>query len=135
MTKLVLQVPRYFLYTISMLNEVRQNGYEQLRQPLWCDFQDALKRLNSNDPDGVVYCWIRRRTNAHYEQCIGGYLEGSSDVTCHMFELFRSYAWSGDVVNMEIDEKFGFWINGEIVDHLGLPRTRATEEYHDKERA
>ena len=81
-------------------------------------------------PEGLdVYCWLRRRTDAHYEHTFDGVLEGSSDVSCYMYELWLQYGEDN------FGEKFGFWINGEIVDMLGLPRCKATEEYHNVERA
>ena len=81
-------------------------------------------------PDGLdTYCWFRRRTNAHYEHNFEDELEGSSDVSCYMYELWLQYGQDS------LDENFGWWINGEICDIIGVPRTRVTEQYHDSERA
>ena len=81
-------------------------------------------------PEGLdFYCWIRSRVNAHYEHNFDGELEGSSDVSCYMYEL-----WNQRGVD-KFDEGFGFWINGEICDIIGVPRVSATVQYHDMERA
>ena len=99
---------------------------KSIKRELWSSLVDELlDKENGHD----IYCWFRRRTDAHHEQCIGGVLEGSSDVSCHMYELWLQYGEDS------LDERFGFWINGEIVDHLGLPRCKATEQYHNMERA
>ena len=82
-------------------------------------------------PDGLdIICWLRRRTNAHYEHSNDGReLEGSSDVSCYMYDLWRRRGEDN------IGEEFGFWINGEVCDIIGVPRVRVTEQYHDKERS
>ena len=110
-----LEVPLKIADNICMMNE----KYKQLIDELL------------DTPEGLdVYCWIRRRVNAHYEQLWDGQeLEGSSDVSCYMYDL-----WNQRGVD-KFDESFGFWINGEIVDMLGLPRCKATEDYHNAERA
>jgi len=98
-----------------------------IKRELWSSLLDELL-----DKEGGhdIYCWFRRRTDAHYEQSNPGqYLEGSSDVSCYMYDLWLQYGEDS------LDEKFGFWINGEIVDMLGLPRCKATEQYHNVERA
>ena len=98
-----------------------------IKQELYSSLvDDLLDRENGLD----LFCWFRRRTNAHYEQVWPGQcLEGSSDVSGYMYQLWTQYGEDS------LDEKFGFWINGEIVDMLGLPRNKATEQYHNKERA
>jgi len=100
---------------------------ESIKRELWSSLVDELlDKENGHD----IYCWFRRRTNAHYEHVWPGqYLEGSSDVSGYMYQLWTQYGEDS------LDEKFGFWINGEIVDMLGLPRCKATEQYHDMERA
>ena len=98
-------------------------------------FQRAVDRLLKLDHGLDVYCWLRRRARAHSENVYERELEGSSDVTCHMFELFRQQCHSGRNPRRVLNDGFGFWINGEIIDHLGLPNVKATREYHNAERA
>ena len=109
-----LEVPLKIADNICMMNE----KYRQLIDELL------------DTPEGLdVYCWIRRRVNAHYEHNFNGELEGSSDVSCYMSER-----WLQRGVD-KFDEGFGFWINGEICDIIGVPRVSANEQYHDMERA
>tara|TARA_A100001201_G_C4083301_1_gene199676 strand:+ start:35 stop:409 length:375 start_codon:yes stop_codon:yes gene_type:complete len=102
----------------------------------WNEFATAIERLSKLEHGHTVYCWLRRRASAHYEHFNdGNELEGSSDVTCYMFELWKSWIYSGRGVRRILNDGFGFWINGEIVEELGLPNVKATREYHNHERA
>ena len=92
-------------------------------------YQSLVSELLDTDNGLDLFCWFRRRANAHHEQLWSSELEGSSDVSGYMYQLWTQYGEDS------LDEKFGFWINGEIVDILGLPRCKATEQYHNKERA
>ena len=81
-------------------------------------------------PDGLDrWCWMRRRARKHYEEMHGGELEGSSDVSGYLYNLWVSYGKDS------LDDNFGWWINGEICDLMDIPRTYATEQYHNQERA
>jgi len=82
----------------------------------WNDFSDAIDKLNKLERGHDVICWLRRRTSAHYEHTHEGYEElGSSDVTCHMFELWKQWCHSGRNPRRIINDGFGFWINCEII--------------------
>lgn len=93
-------------------------------------YRELLDEL-LDGPNGLDrMCWLRRRTNAHYEHSNGGReLEGSSDVSCYMYNLWRQRGED------TLDDYFGFWINGEICDIIGVPRTYVTEQFHNKERS
>ena len=102
----------------------------------WKDFRNAIEKLTKLEHGHEVYCWLRRRTSAHFEHTHGEYEElGSSDVTCHMFELFKQQCHSGRNPRRILNDGFGFWINGEICDIIGVPRVSATVQWHDMERA
>ena len=114
---LKLEVPLIWSHNICMLN---------MKQELYTSLVNELL----DKPTGLdIFCWIRRRTNAHHEQLWGSELEGSSDTSGYMFQLWTQYGED------KLGEEFGFWINGEIVDMLDLPRCKATEQYHNAERA
>ena len=107
-----------------MMNEMNNN------EVTWKDFQDAIDKLCKLEHGHEVYCWLRRRTSAHYEHTHEGYEElGSSDVTCHMFELFKQQCHSGRNPRRVLNDGFGFWINGEICDIIGVPNAKAVREY------
>ena len=117
MEKSQLEVPVIWSHNRSM-KTIKRELYESLVNELL------------DTPDGLdIYCWLRRRTDAHYEHTFDGVLEGSSDVSCYMYELWLQYGEDS------LGENFGWWINGEICDIIGVPRVTATEQYHDKERA
>ena len=127
--KIQLEVPRKISDNNCMMNE---NNNEVT----WKDFQNAIDKLCKLEYGNDVYCWLRRRTAAHYEHTHEGYEElGSSDVTCHMFELFKQQCHSGRNPRRVLNDGFGFWINAEIIEILGLPNCKATREYHNVERA
>ena len=75
------------------------------------------------------WAWMRRRARRHYEVSTGGELEGSSDVSGYLFDLWRSRGEDS------LNDNFGWWINGEICDLMDIPRTRATEQYHNADRS
>ena len=89
--------------------------------------------LNADHGHGHdIWCWLRRRARAHSEICHGHELEGSSDVSNHLFELWNEWRRNRPGT---INDGFGFWINGEITLAMDIPNTKATREYHNKERA
>jgi len=112
-----------------MMNEMNDN------EVTWKDFQNAIEKLTKLDYGHEVYCWLRRRTSAHAEIVQGRELEGSSDVTCYMFELWKQTVTTGRNPRRIMNDGFGFWINAEIIEHMGLPNTKAVREYHNVERA
>ena len=115
--RIKLEVPRIRSHNLRM-KTIKRELYESLVNELL------------DTPEGLdIYCWLRRRTDAHYEHAWDGVLEGSSDVSCYMYELWLLRGEDS------LDENFGWWINGEICDLIGVPRVAATEQYHDKERA
>jgi len=80
-----------------------------------------------------IWCWLRRRANKHYEVHNNDeQLEGSSDVSNHLFELWLQWKRNSSGT---INDGFGFWINSEIALAMDIPNTKATREYHNKERA
>ena len=106
------------------MNEMNNN------EVTWKDFQDAIDKLCKLEHGHEVYCWLRRRTSAHYEHTHEGYEElGSSDVTCHMFELFKQQCHSGRNPRRVLNDGLGCWINGEICDIIGVPNAKAVREY------
>jgi hypothetical protein len=103
------------------------------------EFQRQIDELLATDTGLDKWCWLRRRTSKFMEHDTP-YLEeiGSSDVTCKLYQLWRdwrNYCFTGPAMPTKIDDRLGWYINGEIIDLLGLPRTRALEEYHNMERA
>jgi hypothetical protein len=80
-----------------------------------------------------IWGWLRRRANKHYEVFHNDdQLEGSSDVSNYVFELWRQ--WRGKRPGT-INDGFGFWINGEIALQMDIPNVKATREFHNRERA
>ena len=79
-----------------------------------------------------IWCWLRRRARAHHEIVHGSELEGSSDVSNHLFTLWNQ--WRGKRPGT-INDGLGFYINAEICLHMDIPNTKATREYHNCERA
>ena len=79
-----------------------------------------------------IWCWLRRRARKHSEVCRGYELEGSSDVSNYLYELWRQ--WRGKRPGT-INDGFGFWMNSEICLAMDIPNTKATREYHNSERA
>jgi len=112
-----------------MMNETKEQPPVEFK-----DFQEAIGKLCALEHGEKVYCWLRRRTEEHYRQTWGGELEGSSDVTCYMFELFKQQCHSGRNPRRILNDGFGFWMNGEICDIIGVPNCKATREYHNVER-
>ena len=89
---------------------------EMNNEVTWKDFQNAIEKLTKLEHGHDVFCWLRRRTAAHYENSHEGYEElGSSDVTCHMFELWKEWCHSGRNPRRIMNDGFGFWINTEII--------------------
>ena len=126
-----LDVPLIRSYNYCMMNEDRYTKAAVTSE----DFQGAIDKLLKLEHGMTVYSWLRRRTCAHHELVHGSELEGSSDVSCHMFELFKQQCHSGRNPRRILNDGFGFWINGEICDLMDIPRTTATEQYHNQERA
>ena len=93
------------------------NEREQLRE----DWKKAYDRLMALEYGDTVYCWLRRRAAAHYEHTFDGELEGSSDVSGYLNDLWIQYCQSGRNPRRVLDDGFGFWINGEICDIIGVP--------------
>jgi len=80
-----------------------------------------------------IWSWLRRRARKHYEVFNDdAELEGSSDVSNYLFELWIQ--WKRDRPGT-INDGFGFWINGEIALAMDIPNVKATREYHNRERA
>ena len=80
-----------------------------------------------------LWCWLRRRASKHYEIFNNDQeLEGSSDVSNYLFELWNE--WRKDRPGT-INDGLGFWINSEICLEMDIPNTKATREFHNKERA
>ncbi len=92
---------------------------------------DQLLKADHGHGPGI-WCWLRRRACKHYEVFHNGELEGSSDVSNYLFELWRQ--WRSKRPGT-IDDGFGFWINSQILLEMGIPDTKATREWHDHERA
>ena len=89
-----LEVPRIISDNNCMMNE---NNNEVT----WNDFKNAIERLTNIEHGDTVYCWLRRRATAHYEYTHDGYEElGSSDVTCHLFELWKQYIYSLSLIHI-----------------------------------
>lgn len=106
------------------------------REATWNEYKCAIEKLIKLDNGPTVYRWLRRRASAHYEHFNdGNELEGSSDVTCYMFELWKMWIYTGRGCRRVLNDGFGFWINAEIVIELGLPNHPAVREYHNWERA
>ena len=109
---------------------------ENNNEVTWNDFKIAIDKLSALEQGNTVYCWLRRRAVAHYEYTHEGYEElGSSDVTCHLFELWKQYVYSGRNPRQVMNDGFGFWINGEIAEIVGVPNVNAVRDYHNVERA
>ena len=106
------------------------------KEVTWKEFSEAITHLTSMRNGDDVYCWLRRRASAHYEYHNEGQeLEGSSDVTNYMFELWKQWIESGRGPRRILNDGFGFWINGEICEIIGVPNVQSTREYHNHERA
>ena len=102
----------------------------EMKEVTWNEFKIAIDKLIALEHGNTVYCWLRRRAAAHYEHTHEGYEElGSSDVTCHLFELWKQYVHSGRNPRQVMNDGFGFWINGEIADIIGVPNVKAVREY------
>ena len=119
----MLDVPPKRADNICMMNERAQ--YEQKVDQL----------LNADHGHGLkIWSWLRRRARKHYEvhHNDASWLEGSSDVSTYLYELWRQ--WRGKRPGT-INDGFGFWINGEIAIAMDIPDTKATREWHNQERA
>jgi hypothetical protein len=84
-----------------------------------------------------TWAWIRRRASHHYSRTFGHELEGSSDVSGHVYRLWEEYQladWEDRGMKKNL-ANMGFWINGQINVMLDIPDTKATREYHNSERA
>ena len=79
-----------------------------------------------------IWSWLRRRARKHYEVFNDGELEGSSDVSNYLFELWRQ--WRGKRPGT-INDGLGFWINSQIILEMDIPDTKATREYHNRDRS
>lgn len=122
----MLEVPPNFRYTICMINERDQ-------------FDQKVKQLLEADHGHGhgIWMWIRKRAGKHYEESYWDCEErgeefGSSDLSSYVFELWKE--WKRDRPGT-INDGFGFWINGEIALLMDIPNTKATREYHNRDRA
>ena len=59
-------------------------------------------------------------------------VKSSAALTSYVFELWKE--WKRDRPGT-INDGFGFWINGEIALLMDIPNTKATREYHNRDRA
>ena len=117
-------------------NRSDNNGMmNENKEVTWNEFATAIERLFKLEHGHTVYCWLRRRAAAHYEYAWHAELEGSSDVSCYMFELWKQWIESGRGPRRILNDGFGFWINGEICEIIGVPNVQSTREYHNHERA
>ena len=97
-------------------------------------YKIAVHKLIDSDPE--IWPWMRRRASKHYELMNDGReLEGSSDVSCYIYDLWKRWKAGGGGKHdtWAISIGFGYWINGEILDMMGIPRTIGAESYHDWE--
>ena len=95
--------------------------------------QKVDQLLNADHDQGHgVWSWLRRRARKHSEVCRGYELEGSSDVSNYLFELWVQWKRKSSGT---INDGFGFWMNSEICLAMDIPNTKATREFHNKERA
>jgi hypothetical protein len=103
--------------------------------------QKVTQLLNADHGHGhSIWCWIRKRAGKHYEESYwsaeerqeGQWDMGSSDLSNYIFELWKE--WKRDRPGT-INDGFGFWINGEIALMMDIPNTKATREFHNRERA
>ena len=101
----MLEVPRIRSYNICMMNE---------RDTLRDDWKKAYDRLMACEHGDTVYVWLRRRAEAHYYNTYGEELEGSSDVSCYLYDLWVQYCNSGRNPRRVLNDGFGFWINAEV---------------------
>jgi len=91
-------------------------------------YENLVDEYIENRP-GSNWAWIRRRANELYNRRNNGdELEGSSDVSGYLYDLWIERG--EDTLN----DNFGFWINGQICEELDLPNCKATREYHTAER-
>jgi hypothetical protein len=80
-----------------------------------------------------IWCWLRRRAKKHYEVFNNDEeLEGSSDVSNYLFELWVQWKRKSSGT---INDGFGFWINSQICLEMDIPNVKATREFHNRERA
>jgi hypothetical protein len=80
-----------------------------------------------------IWCWLRRRARKHYEIFHSDEeLEGSSDVSNYLFELWVQWKRKSSGT---INDGFGFWINSQICLEMDIPNVKATREFHNRERA
>ena len=92
-------------------------------------YNSLVDELLNKDHGPTRWAWMRRRARHLHTRRFGTELEGSSDLSGYMYNL---WCYRGED---SLDDYFGFWINGEICDEMDIPRTRATERFHDAERA
>ena len=90
--------------------------------------------LNADHGHGFsIWSWLRRRARKHYEVFNNDEeLEGSSDVSNYLFELWIQWKRKSSGT---INDGFGFWINGEIALQMDIPNVKATREFHNRDRA
>ena len=77
-------------------------------------YQAQINKLLQAEYGHSVYCYLRRCASAHSSELREIELEGSSDVSGYMYELWKQYVMSGRCPNGRINDGFGFWINSEI---------------------
>ena len=112
----MLEVPPIWIYNYSMMNEKDQ-------------FQQKVTQLLEADHGHghSIWSWLRRRASKHYEVHNNDeQLEGSSDVSNYLFELWKE--WKRDGYGT-INDGFGFWINGEIALAMDIPNVKAVREH------
>jgi len=81
-----------------------------------------------------TWAWIRRRASYHHELMFDRELEGSSDVSGHVYNLWQQYQladWDDNGMQQNL-ANMGFWINGEICELMDIPNTKATREFHNE---
>ena len=103
--------------------------------------QDVAKLIETSPK---TWAWIRARASFLYtvqnnydpSTGEGDELEGSSDVSGYVYNLWQEYQQAEwDVEMPQSLANMGFWINGLINEAMDIPNTRATREYHNPERA
>ena len=119
---MLLEVPPDCTYNNCMMNE----------REMFAQKVDQL--LNADHGHGQsIWGWLRRRARKHYEVFNNDEeLEGSSDVSNYLFELWVQWKRKSSGT---INDGLGFWINSQIILEMDLPDTKVTREFHNRDRA
>ena len=96
-------------------------------------YQQEVAELIDNSCQ--TWAWIRRRASEHYNLAYGRELEGSSDVSGHVYRLWEEYQLADNYNLPQTLANMGWWINGEICELMDIPNTKVTREYHKPELA